>query len=881
VLLAVLAACGESNAPSSITGACSGSPAPSETFITITNTGLALTPLGRITEVGDFPTGGALSPDGRFYWAVDSGDGYNDVQIVSVASGAVVQTLPLPGAFGQMVFAPDGSAAYVSGEPQGGRAPAGPTVGNSGDVIHVFSINPSSGTATEQTPIALPVGSWPAGLAVTPAGQTLVVALYDANKAAIIDLASAAVTTVATGHYPFGVAIERSGRFAYVGNELDGTLTKIDLSSGQAIAAIAGLGGDIGDSEAHVQGLTADSQRDRLYAAVANRDAVVVIDTVADQLLQSISLKRPEGYGVQPVALALTPDDATLYVANAGEDALAAIALTARGPYQPYDVIGKVPVAYYPHDVRVSPDGCTLAWSAAKGFNAGPNPGYQAGNGTPFANSGAAPYGTYVLDMLLGRVGMLTVPSDAQLAAYSALVQTQLRPMNSVAAAAQTPIESAAGGPSTQITHVFLIVRENRTYDQIFGSDPRGDGDPSLEVFDDNGAPAPIGGMTPNAHALSRQFALFDNFYEDSEVSVDGHLITSAGLAIDYMQRAEHPNYSGRGGPSDSYSDPVTFPPRDFIFDQAARQGVSFLNYGESAGRSDDGRSTWPQVGPAFVSSYSPVFGCLFASPAVPDTPLCTFDSGLGVPPPAALSRVDKFNQRFTTQLAADSVPQFNYLILPNDHTNGATPGLLTPQAMVADNDLGLGQLVQLISNSAIWPQTAIFVVEDDSQDGADHVDAHRAPVFVISPWAVHGGRLVHTRYDQYSVVRTLEAILGLTPQYVTDANAVPMYDAFTNVADDTPYTAQLPAQSLTALNTSQSANAALSEQLPFTTLDAVPQEISDRILWQAVYGANSKPPAPGPHASPAEHRRATAMMAAYRRGDQSALEDLGKDHDD
>ncbi|MFI5367179.1 MAG: beta-propeller fold lactonase family protein, partial [Candidatus Binatia bacterium] len=596
-LLAVLAACGESNAPSSNSGAqtsgtCSGSPAPSETLITITNTGLALTPLGRITEVGDFPTGGALSPDGRFYWAVDSGDGHDDVQIVSVASGAVVQTLPLPGAFGQMVFAPDGSAAYVSGEPQRVPAPAMPMVGSQGDVIHVFSVNPSSGAATEQMPIALPVASWPAGLAVTPDGKTLVVALYRANAAAIINLVSAAVTTVTTGHYPFGVAIERSGRFAYVGNELEGTLTKIDLSSAQAVATIVGLGGNAGDSESHVQALLADPQRDRLYAAVANRDAVVVIDTATDQLLQSISLKRSEGYGVQPVALALTPEGTTLYVANAGEDALAAIALTARGPYQLYDVIGKVPVANYPHDVRVSPDGCTLVWSAAKGFNAGPNPGYDTFNGTPFDNSGAAPYGTYVLDMLLGRVGMLAVPSDAQLAAYSAAVQTQLRPTNSVTAPPQTPIHSADGGPSTLITHVFLIVRENRTYDQIFGSDPRGDGDPSLEVFDDNGASAPTGGMTPNAHALSRQFALFDNFYEDSEVSVDGHLITSSGLAIDYMQRVEHPGYSGRGGPTDDDSDPVAFPPRYFIFDQAARQGVSFLNYGESAGQRDDGRST-------------------------------------------------------------------------------------------------------------------------------------------------------------------------------------------------------------------------------------------------------------------------------------------------
>lgn len=880
----LLSACGSS----SNVQVCAAYPAASTSELTVTNSGRRLTPAGRITSVGDLPTGGTLTPDGRFYWAVDSGDGRDDVQIVALDSGAVVQVLSLPGAFGQAAFAPDGHTAYVSGEPLGGVKPLGPTMGNSGDVIHVFTVDPATGQAKETTPIVLPAptpntvtvglppsagptADWPAGLAVTPDGKTLVVALTVANQAALIDLASGKVSVVAVGKFPLGVAIERSGHYAYIGNELDGTLSKIDLTTAKVTATVAGLGGALGDSESHVQGLLADPARDRIYAAVANRDAVAVIDTSTDTVAQIVSLKRPEGYGTQPVALALTPDGKTLYAADAGEDALAAIALTPRGSYQTYDVIGKVPTGSYPHDVQVTPDGCGLLWTAAKGFNAGPNSGYQTGGqGIPFENQSIAPYGTYILDMLLGKVGLLALPSDAQLVAYASRVAAQILPANTVPPPAATPLQGPDGGPSQQIKYVFLVVRENRTYDQIFGTDPRGEGAANLEVFDDNGVSGPTGGMTPNAHALSRMFSLLDNFYEDSEVSKDGHLITTGAYAIDYMQRVEHPQYSGRGGPDDTDGNPVEFPPTYALFDLAARQGVSFRNYGEFSGGStpvlsNDGRGTYNAVIASLDPAYSPVFGCATGSdPLVPNTPSCSYDSGMGVPPPLALSRIDEFRADFALHLQAGTVPQFSYITLPNDHTNGTGAGLLTPQALVADNDLALGQLVQIISTSSIWPQSAIFVVEDDSQDGADHVDAHRAPAFVISPWAVHGGQLVHTHYDQYSMIRSIEAILGLKPQYLNDANAVPMYDAFTTTANNAAYQAILPRQSLVAKNTAASANAAWSARLPWSKPDVVPQEIADRIIWQAVFGAQSTPPRPGPHASAIEHRRARAYLSDY-----------------
>jgi hypothetical protein len=228
-------------------------------------------------------------------------------------------------------------------------------------------------------------------------------------------------------------------------------------------------------------------------------------------------------------------------------------------------------------------------------------------------------------------------------------------------------------------------------------------------------------------------------------------------------------------------------------------------------------------------------------------------------------------------------VPTLNYMILPNDHTNGTTPGVYSPQAMIADNDLALGQIVDLISHSSIWSSSAIFVVEDDSQDGADHVDAHRMPAYVISPWAKRGA-VVHTRYDQYSALRTIELIAGLHPLSLNDALATPMYDCFDTSADvsGTRYTAIMPTQSISEVNTSSSAMASTSAELPWRQMDLVPQALSDEILWHAVHGDASTPPAPGPDASPIEHSRTTIArdLLAHHGNVRAYLERTGGDGD-
>jgi phospholipase C len=229
------------------------------------------------------------------------------------------------------------------------------------------------------------------------------------------------------------------------------------------------------------------------------------------------------------------------------------------------------------------------------------------------------------------------------------------------------------------------------------------------------------------------------------------------------------------------------------------------------------------------------------------------------------------FQSEFQQQLAAGTVPRFNYLILFNDHTDGTTPGAYTPKAEVADNDLALGQLVELVSQSPIWAQSAILVVEDDSQDGIDSVDAHRIPALVISPWARRGA-VVSTRYDHYSFLRTAELIAGLEPLSLNDALATPLYDAFISGSqqpdvDGTRYRAIQPQQSLTEVNSSSAADAKLSAALPWDQVDAVPQRLSDRIIWQSVFGAGSAPPPAGPNASVIERARSVGALRAYRAG--------------
>ena len=398
----------------------------------------------------------------------------------------------------------------------------------------------------------------------------------------------------------------------------------------------------------------------------------------------------------------------------------------------------------------------------------------------------------------------------------------------------------------------------------MLGDDSRGDGDPALTLFGSS--------ITPNLHALVQRFPLLDHVYANSEASIDGHYWTAAGAVSDYVTKNWHQNYAGRNRPYDFGAYEISAPPKGYIFQRMLQSGISFYNYGEAlAGispfpdrdRTPEQTALNAQVLSATHTDVQVVGGCYDSDISIFDPAGDrakvgnVYDSSL--PPgskPGDASRFSCFDSHFQAQLATDSVPTFNYLSLPLDHTEGLAPGKRTPDADIADNDWALGQIVAEISHSPIWNSSLILVVEDDSQNGADHVDAHRIPALAISPYTQQGA-VVHDRYDQLSFLRTLEIVSGLPSVNLGEALAVPLYDAVTpNPGNSAPYDAIVPNVNMTGTNPATAENIAAAKDQPLDATDQVPQRVLDAMLWHYRHGFGSQPPPPGPNASPQDSKR-------------------------
>lgn len=822
----------------------------------LTGNGRHLQPPGKLVTLGHFPTGGAVTPDGRFYWTVSTGRALNDIRIVAVRGSRprVIQILPLPGASGGIAIDAPHRLVYVSGVADStNRDEQRPKLpGRQGDVIHVFRYNAHTGRARETGTIAVPPPSsakppenfppkasgtlsWPDRLAVSSDGRTLLVPLNLADAAAVINTRTHGVRYVPTGPFPYGAAILPGDRTGLVSNEGPGTVSVINLSTATKVKDI-----QVAANISHPEAIALDSRRHRAYVAVANEDQVAVLNTSTMTLVRSLSVERPQGGGESPVALAISPNDRRLFVAEAAADELAVFSLPSGR------LIARIPTAAYPADVEVTRR--QLLWIAAKGFGAGPN---LNGPNPYIANDDNLLHHPGTAVMSSGRAGIVPYPSTRQLRKFTALANHQLIPTNHEKAPANTPLR-----PNGPIKHVFFIVRENRTYDQVLGDDPRGDGDSQLTLFGKT--------ITPNIHALVRRFPLLDHVYANSEASIDGHFWTSAAQVSDYVQKNWEQNYAGRGRPYDFGVYSITWPGKGFLFDRAQKQGISYFNFGEAIA----GTVPFTTIDKDNTPAQSALVGEKFAhsdlgagSPAscYPNDAsigtdaingMETYDSSL--PPGAPVgseSRYTCFQQRFTQWMATGSVPTFVYMVLPSDHTNGLSPGARTPKSMVAENDYGLGQIVSLISHSSIWRSSAIFVLEDDSQDGADHVDAHRMPAAVFSPY-VKRGAVIHTRYDMLSFIRSMELIMGMHPLSYADAVATPMYNVFTSTAvNSQPYNVLKPTYPLLKRNPNTAFDRAMSRGYRWTIPDQAPQWKFDRILWWAVHGRGSTPPPPGPNA--------------------------------
>jgi DNA-binding beta-propeller fold protein YncE len=838
--------------------------------------GRQVVPAGELTKLGNAPAGGTLTRDGRYLWTLSAGRGANDIRIVAATGkdrGEVIQKVLMPGLSGGIVMDPSRNVVYVSGVADSShtdeQVPAS-IPGRQGDVIQVLRYNRRSGKASREGTIPVPPPatappyqefppnatatlSWPRDLAISPDGHTLLAALNLADAAAVIDTRTGAVRYVPVGHYPYGAAITRDGRFGLVTSETAGSLSVIDLANASVTGTV-----QVGPRLSHPEGMVVDPRGHRAFVAIANDDEIAVVDTKSMRVERMLAVGRSEGNGTTPVQVSITHDGCVLISADAGEDALAIYRLPAQrkhckrtfggNHWRAWKLAGRVPTAAYPVAAAPTPDNKQLAWIASKGLGVGPNP-HGPNPNSRYDNDNQINHFQYLPSIVRGQSGILAFPKVRRLRDLTPKADMEIVPTNRHKPPDGTPLR--ANGP---IKHVFYIVRENRTYDQVLGDVGRGDGDPHLTVFGKK--------LTPNLHALVRRFPLLDHVYANSEASIDGHYWTAGGAVSDYVIKGWPQNYAGRGRPYDFGAYEVSAPPKGYIFQRLLKANIPFFNYGEAlAGLSpfpDKDRTPAQAAVNAEVLAHTDgqVFGgCYDSDIAIFQsllTPVDVYDSSL---PPGAdalsHSRFDCFKQRFEDQVAAGNVPTFNYIVLPLDHTQGVSPGARTPDAEVANNDWALGQMVDEISHSPIWKSSLILVQEDDSQDGADHVDAHRIPALAISPYT-RKGAVVHTRYDQLSILRTAERVMGLKPKYLGEALAMPMYDAFgRKPSNSAPYHAIVPKVDMTARNPDTAANRRASAGLPMNLPDQVPQRRLDAILWRYRHGPGSKPPPPGPNASP------------------------------
>lgn len=694
----------------------------------------------------------------------------------------------------------------------------------------------------------------PAGMALRRPGE-LWVASTRGNNVQQIDLAAGKVTQVVpVGVAPFAIIFPQPHR-AYVSNwggdhprEGDpqsssaGTPVKIDprtsLGNHGSVSVLTLANGQWKQSKTivtglHPSGMAASKSGKFIYVANASSDTVSVIDAVSDKVVETINC-RPENrlpFGSGCNALALDPSGHILYVANGSNNCVAVVHLAAAssetalpGGRSTSAVAGLIPSGWYPGAIALSADARQMFVANIKGHGS-------------LDEKRAKDKGKNSHDHL-GSISIIDVPAAHQLAVYTTEVSTNNRLAHSLnglqkprANRKATPVPERHGEPSL-FEHVLYIIKENRTYDQVFGGLKEGKGDPNLVMFGEK--------VTPNHHALVRQFTLFDNFYCSGVLSADGHSWVNTAYVTDYLERSF-------GGFTRSYpyegSDPLAFAPTGSLWDNALAHKKTFRNYGEHCKTTySPANATWSDLYSDYRNgtrkvkiAVKPNLASLapFTHPNYPGFPLTTPD----------VYRAKMFLDEFRDFEKQNSLPNLVYVFLPADHTNGTKPGSPTPRAMVADNDLAVGQIVAAVSKSKFWPRTCIFVVEDDPQNGFDHVDGHRTVALVVSPYTKR--KFVDsTNYNQTSMVKTIELILGLPPMNQLDLSATPMRGCFQAEPDLTPFTCLpniVPLDEMNPPLEKLKGQALLwakkSMMLNLDAEDQADEDTFNRILWHATRG--------------------------------------------
>jgi YVTN family beta-propeller protein len=573
----------------------------------------------------------------------------------------------------------------------------------------------------------------------------------------------------------------------------------------------------------------------RLFVACASSNCVSVIDTKRGVVIETIytSLFPRSPTGSTPDALCVSPDGEWLYVANADNNCIACIEVEDAKKSL---VRGFIPTGWYPTSVAMTPDGKKLLLGVGKGLQSKANPNFtkealEKAEKDEVKNIARKliPY-PYIGTTLSGALSVIPVPDEAKLKEYTAQVYRNCPYADTQLTEAPHPTKTAiptkVGDPSP-IKYVIYIIKEHRTYDQVFGDlaegkNPKGNGDPKLCMFPRK--------VTPNHHKLAEEFVLLDNLYCNGQVSRDGHPWSTAAIHSDYIARDWHLTYSRRKGVDDDDEGHLQNTPGGFLWDACARAGLTYRNYGEYGKRVSDGQGALKMEGrvPGLVGHTCPEYGIAKAKGAR------TRDT----------DNADTFIKEYDQFAKAKTMPRFIVMSLGEDHTDGTKTGSFTPQACVASNDLALGRIVEHVSNGPLWKETAFFVIEDDAQNGPDHVDAHRTVGLVISPYTKRK-HLDSTQYATVSMIRTMELILGLPPLSQYDAAARPMFESFTATADITAYK-HAPAEiDLEAKNGKLAYGAERSNKMDFSEYDKIDDFELNDILWHAVMGKDApQPPA-------------------------------------
>ena len=772
--------------------------------------GWRITPAGKSIPVNDMVLNILLAPDGRHAVVLHAGYNPHGLVVIDTAEEKIIQQIPLPSAWIGMTWASGGKRLYVSGgtgntaEPY--RAP-----------IYAFSYDAGLLTRAADHDLqetAEPSAIYWSSLAADSKRNLLFAANRGTGSApgnvTVFDTVSGQLRArISVEVNPYGLALAQDGRTLYVTNWGSASVSVLDTSSLKVISTIR-TGPNPND--------IALSRDGRLFVACANDNSVVVIDTktgvAAERISTALTPNAPEG--ATPNALTLDNDGRMLFIANADNNDVGVVNISEPGKSK---VLGFIPTAWYPSAVAVG-SGRKLLVGNSKGLGSYPDPN---GLNSPLNVRGDPERSLRSLRQ--GAIGIVSIADlERDLPTWTAQVYRNTPYQDALLAQAKAPQsesviprEVGAGSP---VHHVIYIIKENRTYDQVFGDVTRGNGDPRLVLFGKN--------VTPNHHALAEQFVLFDNLYADGEVSATGHAWSAAAYATDFAEKRWPVVYSGRGNTtlSNAY-----VPAGGYLWDQCRRKGLTYRSYGEYGTQVSGGSQI--QDAPGAEALYGHI-ALAYRRPGMRDTDNAAI----------FLREFDEYEKNFESADRNKRLPNFVIMSLPEDHTRGTRPGDFTPIASVANNDYALGLIVERITNSRYWPETAIFVIEDDAQDGPDHVDARRTVALAVSPY-IKRGSVDSTQYSTSSMIRTMELLLSLPPMSQFDAAATPMYASFGKERDVTPFRHLEPQVDVNAKNTIATYGAKQSLKMNLDDIDEAPMFALNEIIWKSIKGRGSPMPPP------------------------------------